>query len=194
LEPAARIKATVLKLKLASSVDSASTYPTLRTRELESIAAEAIEEVEQFTGGSDTDLQLNDIAWQLYVGRIRLEKALEFAIRSTAVARHEANVQTLAAIYVRIGKWEEAGPIISEYLRMADEVRFWSAWKSEDVILFRDAIQWGRGTDLAVIVEQGGRESLKPLAVALRRLESPDSVIPPEMNVRVNELITDLKQ
>jgi hypothetical protein len=137
---------------------------------------------------------LNAVAWQLYVNRIQLEKALEFAIRATTIVRDEAFLQTLAAIYVRLGRWEEAVPVITEYLKMMNDVRFWSAWKSEDVILFRDAVHLGRGAELATIIEQSSRESLRPLAVAVRRLGVPDAIIPSDINVRVNELIADLNQ
>jgi tetratricopeptide (TPR) repeat protein len=53
LEPSERIKATVLNLRLAASEASAPVDSAFRSRELESIASEAIRQVEQSVGQSD---------------------------------------------------------------------------------------------------------------------------------------------
>ncbi len=113
-------------------------------------ALQALEGLEAQIDSEDDPKTLNSIAWRMYTQDFGLSVANVAAQRAIKLSPDSSMIRhTLAAVLVRLDQWEQAEPHIAAWLdAQGDAVAEWP----QDIDLFRDALKFGRGSDLVDLI------------------------------------------
>lgn len=107
--------------------------------------------------------ELNSLAWNLYIAKVDLDKAEQLAKKAVMDdPDNQHSLQTLAAILVRLDKWNEAKPKVQRWLQMVDAEYLKRSW-DEFLLLFADAVKNGHAPELATFLECRGDDEVWPL-------------------------------
>jgi tetratricopeptide (TPR) repeat protein len=107
---------------------------------------------------------VNSCAWQMYLTHTDLDEAASLAKKAWEIDESNTHVlQTLAAILVRQNNWIEAIGYLRTWVQRVDKEYLRHQW-AEDLLLFQDAVQFGRNNDLAELLTT---EVWRPMQLAL---------------------------
>ena len=131
----------------------------------------------------------NSFAWNMYLAESELEAAASLAQRGWEKDKDNTMVlQTLAAILVRLDRWDEAAGLVREWASRVDHDYLGNQWH-HDLFLFLDALKYGHAEVLAGMLD---RDVWEPMRLALpmaARGENDLSAIPERLRNAVASLL-----
>ena len=137
----------------------------------------------------------NTFVWSLYKRNVRLEVAEEIGLIAFELDRSEIHMlQTMAAIFLRRGKWLSAVPLVEAWIKGIETDELKAKWYDFG-LMFRDAVQIDRAAEMAeLLVRTAPNDTVwSAVAEALRRAKDEDARTPTkEASETVTELVRQL--
>jgi tetratricopeptide (TPR) repeat protein len=135
---------------------------------------------------------LNSLAWNLYTANIDLNEAGRLAKKAVEINPESPHsLQTLAAILVRLDKWDEAKPRIKRWVQIVDAEALKHSWH-DFRLLFFDAIKNGHAVELAALLECRSDDTVWALLrSALRATDDSSNIfvdLPPHLQSTAAQL------